>query len=289
MKSAAVIGRFSPSPTGDLHFGSLVCAVGSYLAAISGQWLIRIEDLDPPREVAGSADGILRDLHSLGLNSSIAILYQSNRTAAYEQAVDYLLTTGQAYYCGCSRKDLPESGIYPGTCRNGIGAGKKARSVRFLIKPQTCMFTDKVQGVIKETMSPDSGDFIIKRADGLHAYHLAVVVDDHFQGITQVVRGADLLDSTGNQICLQRALGYDTPEYMHLPLVLDSHGNKLSKRDRSDPVRQLAATECIGLALRVLGQIPPKGLALDKLWQWAEKHWDEQGIPRNAAIFPAKV
>lgn len=290
MKSASVIGRFAPSPTGNLHFGSLVSAVGSYLAATSAQsqWLVRTEDLDPPREVAGSADGILRDLQSAGLKPGAAVLYQSNRTAAYEQTVDYLLETGRAYYCGCSRKEIPESGIYPGTCRNGISAGKKARSVRFLIKPQTCIFTDKAQGIIKEAMSADSSDFIIKRADGLYAYHLAVVVDDHFQGVTQVVRGADLLNSTGKQVCLQRAMGFETPEYMHLPLVLDARGKKLSKRDCSDPVRQSAPAECIKLALRVLGQNPPAGLALDELWRWAESHWQEQRIPRTASIFDRK-
>lgn len=291
MKPAAVIGRFAPSPTGDLHFGSLVSAVGSYLAAKSsgGQWLVRIEDLDPPREIQGSADRILHDLERLGLKADAAVLYQSNRSAAYQQAVDYLLETGQAYYCGCSRKELPDSGIYPGTCRAGIKDGKKPRSVRFLINQQTCAFTDRLQGVIRETMSAGSGDFIIKRADGLHAYHLAVVIDDHFQGITQIVRGADLLDSTSRQICLQRAMGFDTPEYMHLPVAFDDQGKKLSKRDRSDPIRLLSPGKCIKLALRFLGQQPPAGLSLDELWQWAETNWDEQRIPLGASIFDRKA
>ena len=290
MKSAAVIGRFAPSPTGDLHFGSLISAVGSYLAArySGGQWLVRIEDLDPPREIQGSADRILHDLERLGLKADAAVLYQSSRSAAYQTAVDYLLETGQAYYCGCSRKDLPDSGIYPGTCRDGISDGKKPRAVRFLIKEQICSFTDRIQGVIREAMSLESGDFIIKRADGLHAYHLAVVIDDHFQGVTQVVRGADLLDSTSRQICLQRALGFDTPEYMHLPVAIDDQGRKLSKRDRSDPIRLLSPGKCIELALRFLRQQPPAGLPLDELWQWAETNWDEQRIPREATIFDRK-
>lgn len=290
MNSADIIGRFAPSPTGDLHFGSLTSAVGSYLAARScrGQWLIRIEDLDPPREIEGSADSILHDLGSLGLKADAAVLYQSSRSAAYQQAVDYLLKSGQAYYCGCSRKQLPDSGIYPGTCRNGISGGKKPRSVRFLINQQSCTFTDRVQGVIEEYMSSESGDFIIKRADGLHAYHLAVVLDDHFQGVTQVVRGADLLDSTSKQICLQRAMGIATPEYMHLPIAFDDQGQKLSKRDHSDPIGQSSPAGSIELALRFLGQQPPAGLPLNELWRWAASNWDEQRIPREVSVFDRK-
>lgn len=264
--------------------------MGSYLAVrhSRGQWLIRIEDLDPPREIEGSADRILHDLKLLGFKADAPVLYQSSRTAAYQQAVDHLLETGQAYYCGCSRKQLPDSGIYPGTCRNGISDGQKPRSVRFLINPQTCSFTDRVQGVIHEDMSLESGDFIIRRADGLPAYHLAVVIDDHFQGVTQVVRGADLLDSTCQQICLQRALGIATPEYMHLPVALDASGKKLSKRDCSDPIGQSSPARCIELALEFLGQQPPTGLPLDKLWRWAETHWDDQRVPREVSIFDCK-
>ena len=290
MSAASVIGRFAPSPTGDLHFGSLLAAVGSNLAAVSagGQWLIRIDDLDPPREVAGSAQRILRDLKTMGLESSAPVFYQSSRTAAYEAAVNQLLKSGHAYYCGCTRKDLPASGIYPGTCRNGIAKGKNARSIRFRIEPQTISFRDKVRGVVEETMSRDSGDFIIKRADGLHAYHLAAVVDDHFQGVTQVVRGADLLDSTSKQICLQRALGFAPFEYMHLPLVMGKNGQKLSKRDGSDPIGSRQPGRCIELALQVLGQRPPTGMPLKELWGWALNHWDEQRVPQTTTIFDFK-
>lgn len=291
MNSRAVTGRFAPSPTGDLHFGSLVSALGSYLAAKSrgGHWLIRVEDLDPPREVAGSAQCILQDLDNLGLHADAAIMFQSDRQAAYELAIAYLLQTGQAYYCGCSRKDLPASGIYPGTCRNGLAKGKKARAVRFLINDQTCSFEDPIQGHISESMSRDSGDFIIKRADGLIAYHLASVVDDHHQRITQVVRGADLLDSTCKQICLQRALKFETPQYMHLPVVLSADGKKLSKREKSDPLHSLDPLECISNALRFLGQQVPVDLTLQRLLSRAIDNWDESVIPRQPSIFPAKV
>jgi glutamyl-Q tRNA(Asp) synthetase len=284
-------GRFAPSPSGDLHFGSLVSALGSYLAAKSrgGQWLIRIEDLDPPREVAGSAQRILQDLQTLGLTANAAVLYQSKRHNAYQNAVNRLLEAGQAYHCGCSRKDLPDSGIYPGTCRNGIAKGKKPRAVRFLITQQTCNFDDLVQGPISERMSCDSGDFVIKRADGLFAYHLASVIDDHHQQITQVVRGADLLDSTSKQICLQRALGFATPEYMHLPVVLGAGGKKLSKREQSDPLRNLDPADCLTSALRFLGQQPPANLTLQRLLAWAIEYWDESLIPHQPSIFPAKV
>lgn len=291
MNPEAVTGRFAPSPTGDLHFGSLVSALGSYLAAKSrgGKWLIRVEDLDPPREVAGSAQRILQDLDKLGLHADAAVMYQSTRQAAYESAVAHLLKTGQAYYCGCSRKDLPASGIYPGTCRNGLATGKKARAIRFLIGDQICSFEDAVQGHISETMSVDSGDFIIKRADGLFAYHLASVVDDHKQNISQVVRGADLLDSTCRQICLQRALNFESPAYMHLPVVLSADGKKLSKRDQADPLRSMEPIECISKALRFLGQQVPQAQSLPQLLGNAIEHWDESLIPRHPAIFPAKV
>ena len=291
MTPKVAIGRFAPSPSGDLHFGSLVSALGSYLASKSrgGRWLIRVEDLDPPRELAGSAQRILQDLQILGLSADAEVLYQSRRQTAYQDAVNCLLKTGQAYHCGCSRKDLPASGTYPGTCRNGIAKGKKPRAIRFLIKPQLCRFDDLLQGTITETMSGDSGDFIIKRADGLFAYHLASVVDDHFQQVTQVVRGADLLDSTCKQICLQRALGFNTPEYMHLPVVLSADGKKLSKRKKSDPLRSMDPTDSVISALHFLGQQPPSDLSLQQLLAWATKHWDESLIPHQPSIFPAKV
>ena len=291
MPSSPPIGRFAPSPTGDLHFGSLVAALGSFLEARSagGQWRIRVEDIDPPREVAGSADRIIKDLHKLGMAADGPILYQSSRTSAYQAAVDHLLKQDMAYPCGCSRKELPPSGVYPGTCRNGIPDEKSARAIRFRVPETICGFTDRIQGRIEEVLTDTIGDFIIHRADGLFAYQLAVVVDDHFQDVTQVVRGADLLDSTNRQICLQTALGLDTPEYMHLPVALSADGKKLSKCTRADPVKHDDPAYAIGLALDFLGQQPPAGLLPGALLEWALDNWNSDLIPRSRAILPAKV
>jgi len=291
MKPVPLIGRFAPSPSGDLHFGSLVSAVGSYLEAKSngGRWLLRIEDIDPPREVAGSATRIINDLRTLGMAPDGPVLYQSSRLEAYQQAVNRLLEKGLAYPCACSRKDLPATGIYPGTCRNGIPGGKAPRSVRFRVGVDTCEFTDKLQGPVSESPAGMGGDFIIHRADGLFAYQLAVVVDDDFQAVTQVVRGADLLDSTCRQICLQKALGFVSPDYMHLPVALSDDGKKLSKRVKTDPLELREPGNAVGLALHFLGQDPPPGLPLDDLWAWALDHWNSDLIPRRQAILAAKV
>lgn len=288
MTPVPVIGRFAPSPTGDLHFGSLVSAVGSYLEAksVGGDWLLRIEDIDPPREVKGSNKRIIKALYRLGLKPDRPVLYQSNRLNAYQLAVNQLLKNGLAYPCACSRKDLPASGIYPGTCRHGITEGKPPRSIRFRTDQVNYQFTDKIQGVISESPAEVSGDFIIRRADGLFAYQLAVVVDDHFQRVSQVVRGADLLDSTCRQICLQKALGYETPEYMHLPVVLSEDGKKLGKRFEADPIKHQDPAYALGQALRFLGQNPPGGISLENLWLWAVEHWNNELIPKRKAILP---
>lgn len=280
----ANVGRFAPSPSGDLHFGSLVSAVGSYLQAKSagGSWLIRIEDIDPPREISGSARRIIEDLESLGMTTDSPVLYQSTRLAAYQQTLDMLLENRRAFPCACSRKDLPDSGIYPGTCRNGIEKGKQARSVRFLATSPAETFKDRLQG----TITFELDDFIILRADGLFAYQLAVVVDDHFQGITQVVRGADLLDSTGRQIALQQALGFTTPQYMHLPVALGADGKKLSKRESADPVSGDNPVHAVTRALTFLGQNPPDNLSLESLWAWAMENWRPDLIPREKAFLP---
>lgn len=288
MNPVPPIGRFAPSPTGDLHFGSLVSAVGSYLEAkvAGGIWLLRIEDIDPPREVAGSATRIINDLCRLGMVPDGPILYQSSRLDAYQLAVNQLLEMGLAYPCACSRKDLPASGIYPGKCRNGIPDGKNPRSVRLYVDASACEFADKLQGHISAPPAGISGDFIIHRADGLFAYQLAVVVDDDFQGVTQLVRGADLLDSTSRQICLQKALGFVSPDYMHLPVVLSGDGKKLSKRLQADPVKDQDPAYAVGQALQFLGQNPPPGLSLDVLWEWALEYWNSALIPRSKAILP---
>jgi glutamyl-Q tRNA(Asp) synthetase len=208
------------------------------------------------------------------------VLYQSSRINAYQNAVDKLLEKGLAYPCACSRKDLSKSGNYPGTCRNGIPAGKTPRSIRFRIDADVCTFKDRLQGIVSESPARTGGDFVIRRADGLFAYQLAVVVDDHFQGITQVVRGADLLDSTNRQICLQKALGFITPDYMHLPIVISADGKKLSKRIRTDPVKLQRPSTAVEQALAFLGQDPPSGLSLNELWKWALDQWKSDQVPR---------
>jgi len=291
MVSALVTGRFAPSPTGNLHFGSLVSAVGSFLEVRhqGGDWLLRIEDIDPPREVAGSATSIISDLKRLGMEPDAPVLYQSSRLNAYQEAVERLLEAGLAYHCGCTRKNLPPSGVYPGTCRNGIPAGKVSRAIRFRVEPGICEFNDGVQGSISDSPAEISGDFVIRRADGLFAYQLAVVVDDGFQGITQVVRGTDLLDSTSRQIKLQQALGLITPSYMHLPIVLSTDGRKLSKRLQTDPVKNREPADVIAQALAFLGQNPPSGLSLNGLWDWALEHWNSDLIPQRRAILPHGV
>jgi glutamyl-Q tRNA(Asp) synthetase len=284
-------GRFAPSPTGDLHFGSLLAAVASYLEAraAGGRWLVRIEDIDPPREVAGSATRILRDLRRLGLRSDLPVLYQSTRRAAYQAAASDLLERGLAFRCGCSRADLPASGVYPGTCRGGLPRGKKPRAVRLRVPEDTLTFTDRIQGAVAENLAATVGDFVIWRADDLPAYQLAVVVDDAFQGISQVVRGVDLLDSTARQIWLQRCLGLPTPTYAHFPVAVDQDGNKLSKRLGSDPIVNADPARALEAALRFLGQACPGGLELGSLWRWAEQHWRLSAIPRQAepSAFPA--
>jgi len=219
-------GRFAPSPTGTLHFGSLVAAMGSYLDARAqgGEWLVRMEDLDQTRTLPGAADAILRTLDALGFEWDGAVAYQSRRTQAYAQALERLRQAGLVYPCGCSRKQIqrsarlgPEGPIYPGNCRRGLAAGVAARSLRLRVPDQTCAFEDRIQGRIEQNLARQVGDFVVQRADGFHAYQLAVVVDDGWQGINRVVRGADLLLSTPRQIYLQRLLGLDRPDYAHLP------------------------------------------------------------------------
>ena len=278
-------GRFAPSPTGDLHFGSLVAALASYLEARrhGGCWLVRIENIDPPREVVGSASRILKDLARFGMRSDEEVLYQGTRSASYEDAVTQLLERGEAYWCGCSRADLPESGIYPGTCRKGVAKGRKPRSVRLRTIGSCVSFIDAIQGEICQDVEQEVGDFIIRRADRLPAYQLAVVVDDAFQGISHIVRGADLLESTPRQLLLQSKLGLPQPKYAHVPLVENGDGSKLSKRLQSDPVARQSPVLALEKALRFLGQNPPQQLTLSELWEWAQAHWDITRVPRKAS------
>ena len=280
------IGRFAPSPTGDLHFGSLVAAVASYLQAksVGGQWLIRVEDIDPPREVPGSARSILEDLQRFGMQPDQPVLYQSNRSDAYELAITDLLDQGYAYWCGCSRSELPASGVYPGTCSNGLPKGKSPRAVRLRVNDVAVGFTDLVQGQVEENLRELVGDFVIRRADGLAAYQLAVVVDDAFQGVTEVVRGADLLGSTARQIHLQNCLGLATPVYAHHPVAVGSDGTKLSKRFGSDPVASSSPAQALEMALRFLGQPCPEGLSDKELMAWALSNWRLSRIPQPITL-----
>lgn len=284
-------GRFAPSPTGPLHFGSLVAAVGSYLEAKSrqGEWLVRIENLDPPREVAGAAKGILAMLEALGMEWDGEVIYQSRRNEVYQAALAALEQQGLLYPCTCSRKEIADSSIigidgpvYPGTCRSGLPAGRSSIALRILTHDDPIEFRDTLRGLIRQKLESAIGDFVLRRADGIYAYQLAVVADDAAQGITHVVRGVDLLDSTPRQIYLQQLLGYSTPAYLHLPVVTNAQGEKLSKQtqavavDVSRPVVQLVE------AVRFLGQTPPAELvesSIASFWQWALENWQPQKIP----------
>jgi len=281
------VGRFAPSPTGALHFGSLTAALASWLDArrAGGHWLVRMEDLDLPRVMPGAADAILRQLETFGLEWDGPVAYQSARIDRYQAALQKL--NAHCYPCACTRKELEDSAlaidgsrIYPGTCRAGLPPGKTARAVRVRTHDEPVRFTDRVQGEIAQSLEREIGDFVVRRADGLFAYQLAVVVDDAAQGVTDVVRGADLLDSTTRQIHLQRLLGYATPRYLHLPVATNVEGEKLSKQTQAADAR---AADIPG-ALQFLGMSPPSGLAPGEWLGWASKHWDPARIPRARSI-----
>lgn len=253
-------GRFAPTPSGPLHFGSLVAALASYLAARShdGKWLLRIEDVDPPRIVAGASAGILRTLAAHGFEWDDGVMYQSHRSEAYREALVRLIGMGRAYACVCSRKRLAEQAepgvdgpVYPGTCRGRYADA--AGATRFLLPEQRVVFHDALLGRVACDVTRECGDFVLQRADGVFSYQLAVVVDDAEQGITHVVRGADLLTSTPRQIVLQQALGYPTPAYTHLPVVLNSRGEKLSKQTLAAPLDDADPLPALRLAGRFLG------------------------------------
>lgn len=291
-------GRFAPSPTGPLHFGSLVAAVGSYLDARSqgGEWLLRMEDVDTPRNVPGAADSILATLDAFGFEWDGPVLWQSRRHEAYGEALAGLRTAGLAYGCACSRKEIADSAsrpaidgglAYPGTCRHGLPAGRSLRAWRLRVDDEEIAFADRLQGRVAQHLERDVGDFVLLRADGLFAYQLAVTVDDEFQGITDIVRGADLLASTPRQIWLQRCLGFAEPRYAHLPVASNAAGEKLSKQTLAPALNPAqAAGELVG-ALRFLGQPVPDGLAREsvaEVWAWARANWSFAAIPRQASI-----
>lgn len=294
-----IVGRFAPSPTGPLHLGSLVAAVGSWLYARSagGSWLLRIEDLDAPRVIAGCADDIMRTLEALGLTWDGEVLYQSRRSNAYQEAFDSLLARGLVFPCSCSRTEIASSSSaphlgtgeipYPGTCRNGMPSPRSARAYRLLVGDECVGFSDAVFGEYSQFLREVCGDFVVRRADGPFAYHLAVVVDDAFSGVNQVVRGADLLPSTPRQIYLSSLLGYSRPVYAHLPLVRGTDGGKLSKRDNAVSIASCHdlrrdAGRLVHFALTFLGQAPPLEMVTynpSELLEWGVSHF----IPSNVA------
>ncbi|MBM3357759.1 MAG: tRNA glutamyl-Q(34) synthetase GluQRS [Betaproteobacteria bacterium] len=289
-------GRFAPSPTGPLHFGSLVAAVGSFLAARTraGVWLVRIEDLDAPRALPGAADEILRTLAACGMHWDGPVLYQSTRTDAYRGALERLRGQGAVYTCACSRREIADSAVagvegrvYPGTCRERPAAREGARALRVLTRGAAIAFDDAVQGRIAQDVEKEIGDFVVYRADRVYAYQLAVVVDDAEQDISDVVRGADLLASTPRQIHLQQLLGLPQPRYAHLPVAVNERGEKLSKQTLAPPVDGNDPASALVAALDFLGQRPPAELARAgavDVWQWAVANWRIERVPRLPAV-----
>ena len=286
-------GRFAPSPTGPLHFGSLVAAVASYLDARSrgGEWLVRMEDLDTPRTVPGAADKILRALEACGMQWDGAIVYQSKRTAAYDAALHCLRTAGVVYPCACSRREIADSAVggieglvYPGSCRTGLPPGKTARAWRINTLGVEIEFDDALQRRVRQNLDTDSGDFVLLRADQIYAYQLAVVVDDAAQGVTDIVRGADLLDSTPRQIYLQRLLKFPTPRYGHVPVAVNAAGEKLSKQTRAAAVNYAHPVPALVATLHFLGQQPSAALrnaGIKEFWDWAIPNWRTDHVPRT--------
>lgn len=277
------MGRFAPSPTGPLHFGSLLAAAASYLQAKArgGRWLVRMEDIDPPREPPGADTEILRALERYGFTWDGPVLYQSRRADWHHELVERLVAKGHAYACGCSRGELagaprgPLGTIYPGTCRGGSRAARTAIRVRTDDEPTG--FDDLLQGLQSQRLESVSGDFVIRRRDGLVAYQLAVVADDADQGITEVVRGIDLLDSTPRQIHLQRLLGFTTPSYAHFPVAVNARGRKLGKSTGAPAIPLEDPRPVLLRVLQSLGQPTVPGLAdagLASIWAWAVEHWD---------------
>jgi len=286
------VGRFAPSPTGPLHLGSLLAAVGSYLDARrhGGRWLVRMEDLDTPRVVPGCADDILRTLAAYGFEWDGEVLYQSARREAYAAAILRLNEAGRTFACSCSRRELASAGGedapgYPGTCRAGVSRAGPA-SLRFRVNDAPIYFEDLFQGARTFDLAA-CGDVVIRRRDGIVSYQLAVVVDDAHQQVTRVVRGADLLASTAWQIDLQSALGAPHPIYGHLPLVVEADGAKLSKSRRAVPVERSQVAQGLTATLTLLSQTPPADLgraAIKDVWEWAFAHWDPQALVGRSQV-----
>jgi glutamyl-Q tRNA(Asp) synthetase len=286
-------GRFAPSPTGPLHFGSLIAATASYLQAMAadGEWLVRIEDIDPPREVPEAADQIITSLRAHGFRWSGQVCYQSQNIERFQLAEQHLLDAGHAYHCLCSRQQIravaelgPLGPVYPGTCRRlPDRAHGRPSAIRVRTDNRPVVIQDRLQGEVCSRLEDEVGDFVIRRKDGLVSYALAAAVDDGSQGITEVVRGADLLGFTPAQTYLMRLLELPVPNYMHIPIAVDPAGEKLSKQTGAPPVDDRQAAENLRRCLTFLGQDlhPAQArISLDELWKWAIDHWRPERLKR---------
>ncbi|MBJ3813400.1 tRNA glutamyl-Q(34) synthetase GluQRS [Shimwellia pseudoproteus] len=283
------VGRFAPSPSGELHFGSLIAALGSYLQARAhqGHWLVRIEDIDPPREIPGAAHTILRQLEHYGLHWDGDVLWQSRRHDAYRAALDWLHQQGLSYWCTCTRSRIQQlGGFYDGHCRGRVTPPAEAAALRLQQRHPVHHFTDVLRGTLVADSAMAAEDFIIHRRDGLFAYNLAVVVDDHFQGVTEIVRGADLIAPTVRQISLYQHFGWPVPDYLHLPLALNHDGNKLSKQNHAPALPGGDPRPVIMAALHFLHQPDIPGwqdLPLAHILAQAVDNWSVADIPLAAA------
>lgn len=293
-------GRFAPSPTGPLHFGSLIAAVGSYLQAkhIQGKWLVRIDDIDPPRELKGAADNILKTLEDFGFEWDEDVLYQSHRQSYYQEVVNELVKQELAYPCSCSRTSIiKKTGqtkgdiVYPGFCRNGpmanLAKSKKSAeySIRLRCNSEPIIFKDAVQGKQTFNLEKSHGDFIIQRRDHLFSYQLASGIDDVEQKISEVVRGADLLNCTPSQIHVQHTLNLVSPQYCHLPIAVNNEGQKLSKQSHAPPINAKNSVVLLYKTLKFLGQLPSIDLIdanQEDIWSWAIEHWRLDMVPSKS-------
>ncbi len=293
----AVCGRFAPTPSGPLHFGSILAALASFLNARSqgGAWRLRIDDLDEPRVVPGASDQILRTLEAFGFDWDGEVVYQSRRQEAYREAFSFLKKSGALYRCSCSRRDIgagrvrgvDNTPVYPGTCREAPADPAGRLSWRFRVPAGEFIFTDAVQGERRFRLEEDFGDFVVVRADNTLSYHVATVIDDHFQGVTEVVRGSDLLGSACRQALLYRALALPWPVWAHIPVAVDENGDKLSKQTKAAPVCTSRSGVALWEALAFLGQGPPPALRNGppaEVIAWGRSHWAVPAIPARESI-----
>lgn len=294
--SSSYIGRFAPSPTGLLHMGSLMAAVASFLDARvnNGRWLLRVEDLDPPREMAGAAGAILTTLERFGFEWDGEVLWQSQREARYREVLAQLIGMGVVYSCACTRKMIQSDGLlgidgvrYVGRCRGRTAFGLPNEAYRLMVSNELIGICDRVQGNVSQRLAVDLGDFVVKRADGMWAYQLAVVVDDADCGVTHIVRGADLLDSTPRQRYVQQLLNFPLPQYLHIPVIANSSGEKLSKQTLAPALLDGNEVGQLWQALYLLWQQPLidlKAASLAELWAWAINSWDPSKIPKKRSV-----